>query len=126
MRLIKLDGIFSVCKLASLSGLDLSRQYSFLSVTDDEISYVCESRFVPQDVLAEEADWKALKIEGQLDFGMIGVIAAISSLLAEQKISIFVISTFNTDYILVKAVHFDQALDILRSRKYEIISSAGQ
>lgn len=121
MQLIKLDGDFSVCQLAAVAGIDLGLQYSFLSVTDDEISYVCRSEFVPREVLKEEGGWKALKINGTMEFSLIGVIAGISGLLAERKISIFVISTFNTDYILVKADNFDQTLDVLRSREYEIV-----
>ncbi|UQZ88248.1 ACT domain-containing protein [Deltaproteobacteria bacterium Smac51] len=121
MRLIKLDGDFSVSKLPSADNLDLGREFSFLSITDDEISYVCKSEFVPADAVETEHDWKALKISGTLDFGMIGVIAKISGLLAEQKISIFVVSTFNTDYILVKKSSFEKTLNILSSNGYEIV-----
>lgn len=121
MELIKLDGDFSVCKLSDLKEVDLTREFTFVSKTDDELSLVCPSQYLPEHKLEVEHDWKALKISGILDFSMIGVIAGISNLLAAEKISIFVISTFNTDYILIKSERFNQSLKILQNNGYQII-----
>ena len=120
MELEQLNRNFAVCKLESAQDIDFSKAFTFLSITDDEISLVCEERFVPANITAIEKGWKGLKISGMLDFGMIGVIAKIAGLLAEQKISIFVISTFNTDYILLKSEHYEKAIAILRQNEYRI------
>lgn len=120
IELQPLNREFAVCRLASLQGVDLTRAFTFLSVTDDEISLVCECSRVPGEPLSIETGWAGLKIKGVLDFGMIGVIAGISGLLAEQNISIFVISTYNTDFILVKNTHYDQTVRLLSQNGYAV------
>lgn len=120
MQLQILSCDFSVCKITSIETVDMSKPFTFVSVTDDEISLVCETACIPDNCIEAEHGWKGLKISGILDFSMIGVIAKIANLLAEQKISIFVISTFNTDYILLKSDNFTKAIDILRLNNYTI------
>lgn len=120
MELITLDEEFSVSKLSSTDLVDLQKEFSFLSVTDDEISYVCKTKDVPTNVVEVEHNWKAVKINGVLDFSLIGIIAKIATLFAANKISIFVISTFNTDYILVKTKHFPGAVSLLRENDYVV------
>ena len=120
MELQKLNQDFTVCKIDNIDKVDFTREFVFLSKTDDEISLVCESTSVPSTVIASEADWKALKISGILDFEMLGVISKISSILAEESISIFVVSTYNTDYILVKTVNFDKCVQTLVCNGYII------
>jgi len=116
MELIKLSGDFSVCKIKSPEQIDFSQEFVFLSKTDDEISLVCDSFRVPPGTIDYEPNWKGLKISGVLDFGMIGVIAKISNILAEAGISIFVISTYNTDYVFVKAENYDKCTyELMRS-----------
>ena len=68
-----------------------------------------------------EKDWRILKIEGILDFSLIGILSKISSILAKSQISIFVISTFNTDYTLIKEEKIKEAISILIEEGYEII-----
>ncbi|SDM91531.1 hypothetical protein SAMN05192585_10785 [Acetanaerobacterium elongatum] len=114
MRLILLNGEFAVCKLGSLMEIDFKADFVFFAKTDDELSLVCQADKVPKDAIATEADWKALKIEGVLDFSLTGVISAISSALAESKIPVFVVSTYNTDYVLVKKAYLISALAALR------------
>jgi hypothetical protein len=65
-------------------------------------------------------DWRILKVEGTLDFSLIGILAKISGILAKNSISIFVISTFNTDYILVKEEKVEKAILVLSKEGYEI------
>ncbi|MCL2695879.1 MAG: ACT domain-containing protein [Clostridiales bacterium] len=75
-------------------------------------------RTVPADTPADtfiEKGWRAFQIVGQLDFGLVGVIARVSALLAAQDIPIFVVSTYNTDYILIKENNVPKAVDALRS-----------
>ena len=113
MTLQKLGGDFTVCKLENIDHVDFTRGYIFLSKTDDEISLVCETAHTPPHTIHSEPNWKGLKVAGILDFGMIGVIARISGILAEAGISIFVVSTFNTDYVFVKAENYDRCVEVL-------------
>ena len=120
MELQRLEYDFTVCQINTFEHVDFTREFVFLSKTDDEISLVCESAYAPSNATASEAGWKALKISGILDFGMIGVIAKIATLLAEVDISIFVISTYNTDYILVKSENFKKSVHVLECNGYVI------
>jgi hypothetical protein len=83
----------------------------------DELSMICEERFIPPEVRAERG-WRALQIEGPLDFSMLGVLAGIAGVLAEAGVSIFVLSTYDTDTVLVKETALDRALAALRGAGY--------
>lgn len=121
MKLIRLQEVFAVCRLASAETVDLARPFTFLSVTDEEISLVCPADSVPANATHTEGVWRAFKIGGALDFGLVGVVASISGILATARISVFVISTYNTDYILVKAEAFDEAAKLLAENGYEVV-----
>jgi len=121
MKLQKIESDFSVCKIDHIDQVDFTREFVFLSKTSDEISLVCETKYVPSNVIVAEPGWKALKILGILDFGMIGVIAKISNILAEHEIAIFVVSTYNTDYILLRAESLDKAIKALALNGYVIV-----
>ena len=112
MTLQWLKGGFSVCKLGSVPTVETG-QFRFLSVTDGEISLVCESESVPDFVTAREDGWRGFRVVGPLDFALIGVLSELSAVLAEEKIGIFVISTYDTDYIFVKKENFARACDAL-------------
>ena len=112
---------FSVCKVATLSQVDLTREFVFLAKTDEELSLVCETARVPPSTLAREDGWRGFRIAGVLDFSMVGVLAKISTLLAEQSISIFAVSTYNTDYLFTKAESFDPAIALLCKAGYTVI-----
>lgn len=92
----------------------------FLSRTDEELSLVCESRFAPENCLRREDGWRAFRVAGVLDFSLIGILARITALLAAEKIGVFVTSTYNTDYVLVKKERFAEALNALRSAGYTV------
>ena len=113
MELEIIEKSFNICKVKSLEQIDFSREYVFLSKTPDEISLVCEADYTPPGVIITESDWKALRVSGVLDFDMIGVIAKITNILTDEKVSIFVISTYNTDYILIKEKDFDKGIRAL-------------
>lgn len=116
-----LPHVFSVCKVKDYSGNDLNQSFVFTGATDEENSLVCLSENVPGNVIERDDGWKAMRIKGQLDFSLIGILAKIASLLAAEKISIFALSTFNTDYILTKEQDFEQALRILENSGYQIM-----
>ena len=109
----KVEGEFSVCKMADFSQVDSSLEFTFTGRTDEEYSLVCPTAQAPQNALEREDGWKMLRVVGVLDFSLIGVLAEISSLLAQEGIGIFVISTFCTDYILVKKEDYDRAYGVL-------------
>lgn len=110
----------SVCKVSDTSAIDLNEDFFFVGRTDEEISLVCKTSSVPGATTAREDGWKGFRIEGVLDFSLIGILSKISSVLAENKIGIFAVSTYNTDYILVKEENFGRALKALEDAGYEI------
>ncbi len=111
MELKRIGGEFTVCRLLDVSGIDLELEYCFWAKTDEEISLVCRT----------EEGWRAFRIQGELDFSLIGILAGISSLLAKEKIGIFVISTYRTDYVLVKKEQYEKALEVLERAGYTVV-----
>ena len=121
MELQKIECVFNICKIDSVEQVDFTRRFTFLSKTADEISLVCEAKNTPSEVTEIEPGWKALKISDVLDFGMIGVIANISNILAEAEICIFVVSTYNTDYIFMKIEDYDRGIQALIHNGYTVV-----
>ena len=115
-----LNILFSVCKVADYSGIEIDQPFVFTGRTDEEKSLVCPTAIVPDNTLARDDDWRVFRICGELDFSLIGILAKISKILAENAIGIFAISTYNTDYILTKEKNFDKALQVLADTGYEI------
>jgi hypothetical protein len=89
--------------------------------TRDELSLVCSERFVPPEVKAERG-WRALQVQGSLDFSMVGVLASIALPLARAGVSIFVISTFETDYVLVKESALERAVQALGQAGFLVLN----
>ena len=119
MRLKTLPYDLTVCKLPSAAGIDLSADFFFLGKTDEEISLVCRTKQTPAGTEAREDGWRAFRIEGVLDFSLTGILSRLSAVLAENGIGIFAVSTYNTDYILVKAESLGKAMNVLREAGYE-------
>ncbi len=120
MEIKKIKHDFSVCKVADYSMVDLSAEYIFIGKTDEEKSLVCPTCDVPSNVTERDDNWKAFRIQGILDFSLVGVLSKISGILAENEIGIFAISTFNTDYILTKKENYQKAIEVLRTAGYKI------
>lgn len=121
MEIKKIDYDFSVCKVQDYSLVDLNTEFFFIGKTDEEKSLVCPTNKVPPNITERDDDWKAFRIQGVLDFSLIGILSKISGTLAENRIGIFAISTFNTDYILTKKEQFQKAIDVLSKAGYEIV-----
>ena len=119
-----LDIEFSVCKVTDYSQVDLNTEFCFTGKTDAENSLVCPLHAVPENVLERDDGWRAFRICGTLDFSLIGILSGISAELARRGIGIFAISTFNTDYILVKENNFDKALEFLTKKGYGVLVKA--
>ena len=120
MELKRIDHDFSVCKVADFSLVNPDPEYCFISRTDEENSLVCLTQDVPHNTIERDDGWKTFRIQGILDFSLIGILAGISSILAKNGIGIFAVSTFNTDYILTKADHYEKALHVLAAAGYSI------
>lgn len=120
MRIHILPLDFTVCKLRDVTGIDLGREYYYLAKTDEEISLVCGTQDVPENTLEREDGWRGFRLQGILDFSLIGILARISTLMAEQDIGIFAVSTYNTDYIFVKKENFRRALETLEENGYTV------
>ena len=120
MKLKTLEYDLTVCQMASEADIDLSTPFYFIGKTDEELSLVCRTEDTPQNTINREDGWKGFRIEGTLDFSLIGILSKISGILAENGIGIFAVSTFNTDYILVKRENFEKALTALRNAAYTI------
>ena len=121
MKIEMIDNDFSVCKVRDFSAVNFDSEYYFIGRTDDERSLVCITEDVPDNVTERDDGWRAFRIAGTLDFSLIGILARISALLAENRIGIFAVSTYNTDYILTKKGDFDRALTALSDAGYEIV-----
>ncbi|MDU5108407.1 MULTISPECIES: ACT domain-containing protein [unclassified Clostridium] len=111
---------FSICKVEDLSEVNYSDEYCFIGKTDEELSLVCSTNLVPKNVIECDDGWKAFRIQGVLDFSLIGILSKISTLLAENEIGIFAVSTYNTDYILTKEENFERSIKVLEKNGYII------
>jgi hypothetical protein len=117
MRLEKLRYDLSVCQVKDLTDVN---DFLFLAKTDKELSVVCETAKVPENTINREDGWTAFRVEGSLEFSLVGILADLSHCLADAGISIFAVSTYDTDYILVKKDNWDKAKSALLNVGYEI------
>ena len=118
-----LEKKIGVCRLDKRDSIpEWAKDSEFFSITKtlDELSIVCAESSIPNDIKCEK-DWRILKIDGVLDFSLIGILASISTILAQKGISIFAISTYDTDYILVKDKDINNAIEALVNESYEVI-----
>ena len=120
MELKVIDKEFSVSKVSDFSEIDTGQPYIFTGSTDEERSLVCPTELVPGNTIERNDGWRAFRIEGVLDFSLIGILSKISTCLAENGIGIFAISTFNADYVLTKETDFSKAIEVLELAGYTI------
>jgi hypothetical protein len=124
MKLLLLPGLLAICRLdpdAPLPAWTMSASPSLVSITRtaNELSIVCAQEPVPDDV-QREGDWRCLMLEGPLDFSLNGVLSALLTPLAEASVSIFALSTFDTDYLLVRAAQLDLAMEALSAAGHPV------
>lgn len=120
MTLEVLDYELTVCKVAFVQSLNLYSKFFFISRTDDEISLVCETGDTPQHTTDREDGWRAFRIKEQLDFSLVGILSGITSILAANNIGVFAVSTYNTDYFLVKEESLNDAIRALQTEGFFI------
>lgn len=121
MELKILPEFFSVCKVASLEDVNMKAEYFFIARTDQEISLVCLTKDVPANTVARDDSWLAFRVQGILTFSLVGILSKITTILADNGISVFAISTYNTDYVLFKLENFDKAMEVLSNEGYEVV-----
>ncbi len=115
-----LDLLFSVCKVTDYTEIDIERPFVFTGRTEVEKSLVCPTGIVPQNTTDREDGWRAFRVCGKMDFSLVGILSGITGILAEGGISVFAISTYDTDYVLVKDDEFENALMALKNAGYSI------
>jgi len=120
MELLLLKEPLTVFQVDNLQEVNLSINPLNISISADEISVVAPTSQVPAETVNREDGWQMFKIEGVLDFSLIGILAKISGVLAKENISIFALSTFNTDYILVKTDKVHKAVRELNNNDFVI------
>ena len=120
MHLRTLPDLYSVCRIPDTASINWSGELTFVGKTADELSLVCETALVPSNVLAREDDWRALRVDGTLDFSLIGILSGITSVQAQAGVSVFCVSTYNTDYILVTEADLSNAATALRAAGYKL------
>lgn len=109
---------FSICKVMNFSLVNVDASFCFIGKTDEECSVVCRSVDVLSSVIERNDGWRGFRIVGELDFDLMGILSQIAAILAEEKIAIFAVSTFNTDYIFVKEEKCRQALEAFVKNGY--------
>ena len=120
MEIKRIEQDFTVCQVKDYSLVNLDSEYSFIEKTDEEKSLVYITSEVPENAIQRDDGWKAFRIQGVLDFSLIGILAKIATILADNGISIFAVSTYNTDYVLIKKENYQKALEVLQTTGYKI------
>lgn len=120
MELKRLPYDLTVCQVPSMEDVDLRAEILFIGKTDEELSLVCRTEDTPQTAAPRDDGWRGFRIRGVLDFSLVGILSGLTAILAEAGIGIFALSTYNTDYILVKAENFDRAMDVLAAAGYSV------
>lgn len=123
MKLRLLPETYAICRLSAEESWPAWAQGpGLVSVTrtDDELSVVCLESVVPTDVRAERG-WSGMRVAGTLDFGLTGILSSLSAPLAEAGISLFALSTFDTDYLLVKKNQTHRAQSVLKAQGWEFL-----
>ena len=117
LTLIVFPDRLAICKLAPDADMPTWAAGPFLSVTrtGEELSIVCSESAVPLDVPCER-NWRYLRVAGRLDFALTGVLTSLLTPLAQAEISVFALSTFETDYLLIPEKDFARGLQALRDQ----------
>ena len=122
VTLLVVDGTLAVCRLDSDAPMPpwaTAGDLFSITRTADELSVVCRQDAVPDGINCERG-WRCLRVAGTIPFSVVGVLASLTAPLADAGISVFALSTFDTDYLLVKAKDLERAVDVLRRRGHTI------
>ena len=123
LTLSLLSDTFAICRLepeADIPSWALAGDFFSVTRTKEELSLVCLQKIVPEETRCEK-DFRSIKVEGPLDFALVGVLASLTKALAQEEISILAISTFDTDYLLVKEAQVDRAVQKLSQAGHRFV-----
>ncbi len=126
-KLELLPGIYAVCRLdkdAPVPDWATLSPFSSVTRTPHELSVVCPDARVPAGV-KKESGWKVLMVEGPLNLSLTGVLASLTGPLAREGVSVFALSTYDTDYLLVKQEHLEKAIQLLSAEGYDVAEGCG-
>ena len=121
MKIQRIHQDFSICQVEDYSLVNLESKYCFIEKTGEEKSLVCLTNEVPSNVIRRDDGWRAFCIQGILEFSLIGTLSKIVSILADHHISIYAVSTYNTDYIFLKKENYQKGLEVLEAAGYQVI-----
>jgi uncharacterized protein len=127
LTLTVIEGTFAICRLDPDAGVpSWARAGNLWSITRsaDELSIVCEEGAAPESV-RHEGSWRILEVQGPFEFSAVGIISSLAAPLAAARIGIFVISTFDTDYLLLKQDDLESAAGVLSREGHEIRRPVG-
>lgn len=120
MRIQFLQEDFTICKVSDYSKVRLDAGYCWIGRTAEENSLVCQTSDVPSNTTERSDGWRVFYIEGTLDFSLVGILAGIANVLATRGISIVALSTYDTDYVLIRKEQASGAIQALQDAGYEI------
>ncbi len=126
LHLQVLPGTYSICRLAPGDAVPewaASGEFQAAIRTGEELTLICAEESAPEEIRAERG-FRALRVAGSLDFDLTGILASLTAPLAAAGVPIFALSTFDTDYLLVRTANFDSALDVLRSAGHRVSVSS--
>ncbi len=113
---------YAICKLdkdAPVPGWAYAGSFISVTRTPDELSITCAQGYVPEKVECQKG-WRCLGVKGPFDFSVTGVVASFASVLADSGISIFVVCTYDTDYLLVQEANIDKTVEILSAQGHQV------
>lgn len=122
LTFITLPGAYAICRLeasANIPAWIAQSAFYNISKSADELSIICEQRYVPDDIRANR-DWKLLRLEGVLDLALPGITARFSTPLAQSGVNLCVIATYDTDYIMIKSEKLLRAQTVLRQAGFAV------
>lgn len=120
MKLKRLNRHISICKMANVDDVDLTKDFYFLVKTSRDITLVCNTSEAPENTLERSDGWRAFVIDDVMDLTMVGVMSEISGILAKNNIGMFATSCYTTDYVLVKEQQFESAMFALAENGYDV------
>jgi hypothetical protein len=118
-----LPALLAICRLEPDAPLPpwIAGGFTSITRTRHELSIVCDAAAVPASVQAQR-NYRAFAVRGPLDFGLVGIVADLSRILSAASISIFVVSTYDTDYLLVRDTDFARAIASLRDAGHTVVN----
>jgi hypothetical protein len=123
LTLTLLPDTLAICRLEMESEIPpwaLTGGFSSITRTAEELSVVCSQEAVPVGIRCEEA-YRCFKVEGPLDFSLTGILASLTTVLAKAGVSVFAVSTFDTDYLLIKGEQVEQTIEVLTEAGHQVI-----